>query len=155
MEVVVQYCILIWFKFQTSDSVLILRDGNSTIYPLAKDCVDSIRDPHWLDLPPVRCIGAGTHALSVAAGSNLKNQVAVIVLALESQVLMPRILRCDFEGVKQVLMNLEQEASKSITSIKIQFGGGGGGIGVHDGCEFSKQSSHDNFIVYFHYFMLG
>lgn len=108
-----QYCILlICFKFQTSDSVLILRDGNSTIYPLAKDCVDSIRDPHWLDLPPVRCIGAGTHALSVAAGSNLKNQVAVIVLALESQVLMPRLLRCDYEGVKQVLMSLEQEASK-------------------------------------------
>ncbi|XP_021934340.1 E3 ubiquitin-protein ligase UBR5 isoform X2 [Zootermopsis nevadensis] len=97
---------------ETSESVLILRDGNSTIYPLAKDCVDSIRDPHWLDLPPVRCVGAGTHALSVATGSNLKNQVAVIVLALESQVLMPRILRCDFEGVKQVLLNLEQEASK-------------------------------------------
>lgn len=74
--------------------------------------MDSIRDPHWLDLPPVRCVGAGTHALSVATGSNLKNQVAVIVLALESQVLMPRILRCDFEGVKQVLLNLEQEASK-------------------------------------------
>jgi E3 ubiquitin-protein ligase EDD1 len=95
---------------ETSESVLILRDGNSTIYPLAKDCVDSIRDPHWLDLPPVRCIGAGTHALSVPPGSNLKNQVAVIVLALESQVLMPRILRCDIEGVKQVLLNLEQDA---------------------------------------------
>ncbi|KAJ9581588.1 hypothetical protein L9F63_023235, partial [Diploptera punctata] len=95
---------------ETSESVLILRDGNSTIYPLAKDCVDSIRDPHWLDLPPVRCVGAGTHALSVATGSNLKNQVAVIVLALESQLLMPRILRCDFEGVKQVLLNLEQES---------------------------------------------
>jgi len=101
-----------YFTFQTSESVLILRDGNSTIYPLAKDCVDSIRDPHWLDLPPVRCIGAGTHALSVPPGSNLKNQVAVIVLALESQVLMPRILRCDIEGVKQVLLNLEQDASK-------------------------------------------
>ncbi|PSN30861.1 hypothetical protein C0J52_20667 [Blattella germanica] len=94
----------------TSESVLILRDGNSTIYPLAKDYVDSIRDPHWLDLPPVRCVGAGTHALSVASGSNLKNQVAVIVLALESQMLMPRILRCDFEGVKQILLNLEQDS---------------------------------------------
>ncbi|XP_069676360.1 E3 ubiquitin-protein ligase UBR5 isoform X2 [Periplaneta americana] len=94
---------------ETSESVLILRDGNSTIYPLAKDCVDSIRDPHWLDLPPVRCVGAGTHALSVASGSNLKNQVAVIVLALESQLLMPRILRCDLEGIKQVLLNLEQD----------------------------------------------
>nr|CAD7394223.1 unnamed protein product [Timema cristinae] len=101
---------------ETSDSVLILRDGNSTIYPLAKDCMESIRDPHWLDLPPVRCVGAGTHALSVASSANLKNQVALIVLALEPQVLMPRILRCDLEGVKQVLATLDQEA-KSCASV--------------------------------------
>nr|CAD7453418.1 unnamed protein product [Timema tahoe] len=99
---------------ETSDSVLILRDGNSTIYPLAKDCMESIRDPHWLDLPPVRCVGAGTHALSVASSANLKNQVALIVLALEPQVLMPRILRCDLEGVKQVLATLDQEASECL-----------------------------------------
>ncbi|XP_067014137.2 E3 ubiquitin-protein ligase UBR5 isoform X4 [Anabrus simplex] len=93
---------------EANESVLLLRDGNSTIYPLAKDCVDSIRDPHWLDLPPVRSVGAGTHALSsVTSGSNLKNQVALLVLAVETQLLMPRILRCDLEGVKQVLATLE------------------------------------------------
>ncbi|XP_063230682.1 E3 ubiquitin-protein ligase UBR5 isoform X3 [Bacillus rossius redtenbacheri] len=92
---------------ETSESVLILRDGNGTIYPLAKDCVESIRDPLWLDLPPVRCMGAGTHALSVASSANLKNQVALVVLALESQLLMPRLLRCDLEGVRQVLAGLD------------------------------------------------
>ncbi|KAG8228758.1 hypothetical protein J437_LFUL008199 [Ladona fulva] len=125
-----------------SESVLILRDGNGAIYPLAKDCVDSIRDPHWLDLPPLRCIGVGTHTLQgsssscastsssggasgappasssssvpasqiISQTSSMKQQVAVIVLAVETQVLMPRIMRCDLEGVRQVLAGLEMEA---------------------------------------------
>lgn len=42
----------------------------------------------------------------------MKNQVALVVLALEQQLLMPRILRCDLDGVRQVLMQLESEASK-------------------------------------------
>lgn len=96
---------------ECSESILILRDGNSTIYPLAKDCAEAVRDPQWLDLPPVRCVSAGTLALSVTS-QNMKNQVALIVMALEQQLLMPRILRCDLDGVRQVLVQLESETSK-------------------------------------------
>ena len=49
-----------------SEFVSLLLDGNRTVYPLVKDCTssaDSIRDPVWLDLPPVAAVGLGTHAL--------------------------------------------------------------------------------------------
>ncbi|KAK7870183.1 hypothetical protein R5R35_012737 [Gryllus longicercus] len=118
---------------EANESVLLLRDGNSTIYPLAKDCVDSIRDPHWLDLPPVRCVGAGTHSLGGGSGgatsasqgsgnvaNNLKSQVALLVLAIESQLLMPRILRCDLDGVKQVLASLEHDAKATSSTNTLQ-----------------------------------
>ncbi|KRT83810.1 hypothetical protein AMK59_4307, partial [Oryctes borbonicus] len=94
---------------ESSETILILRDGNSTIYPLAKDCADAIRDPQTLDLPPVRSVGAGTVILSGTA-PNLKNQVAIIVFALEQQLLMPKVLRCDVEGARQVLAQLELDA---------------------------------------------
>lgn len=94
---------------------MILRDGNNTIYPIAKDCADAIRDPNWLDLVPVNCIGAATIPISSCSNSsNLKNQVAVIALAFDNLLLMPRILRCDYESVKQVFCNLEQDLSKCI-----------------------------------------
>ncbi|XP_026278748.1 E3 ubiquitin-protein ligase UBR5 [Frankliniella occidentalis] len=102
---------------ESGQSVLLLRDGNSAICPLAKDCVEAIRDPHWLDLPPIRCIGTGIHALTaVAASTNLKNQVALLVLALESQILMSKVLRCDIEGIKQVLNSLDSEAKLGVTN---------------------------------------
>lgn len=97
---------------QSNDSVLLLRDGNSTLCPLAKDSVDSIRDAQWLDLPPVRCIGTGIHTLTSVTTPALKNQVALIVLALSNQLLMSRVLRCDIDGVRQILQSLEQEPSK-------------------------------------------
>lgn len=78
---------------------------------MAKDCADAVRDPQWLDLPPVKCVTAGTLALNITS-SNMKNQVALVVLALEQQLLMPRILRCDLEGVRQILIQLEGETSK-------------------------------------------
>lgn len=97
--------------FQCMETVLLLRDGNSTLYPLVKDCADAIRDPLPLDLPPVRCIGTGMVALT-GTTQNQKNQVAVAVLALEQQQLMPKILRCDVEGTRQVLIQLEADSSK-------------------------------------------
>ncbi|XP_056647890.1 E3 ubiquitin-protein ligase hyd isoform X1 [Diorhabda sublineata] len=93
---------------ESSESILILRDGNNTIYPLAKDCADAIRDPQFLDLPPVKCLTAGTMALS-GTGTNMKNQVAIVIFALEHQLLMPKILRCDLEGVRQVLAQLDSD----------------------------------------------
>ncbi|CAL1688637.1 unnamed protein product [Lasius platythorax] len=95
---------------------MILRDGNNTIYPIAKDCADAIRDPNWLDLVPVNCIGAATIPISSCSNSsNLKNQVAVIALAFDNLLLMPRILRCDYESVKQVFCNLEQDLKNNLT----------------------------------------
>lgn len=90
---------------------MILRDGNNTIYPIAKDCADVIRDPNWLDLVPLLCIGAATIPIPNQPSSNLKNQVAVIALAFDNLLLMPRILRCDFDGVKQIFSNIEQDLS--------------------------------------------
>lgn len=87
----------------------ILRDGNGTLYPLIKDCLEAIKDPLLVDLPPITCIGTGIHALP-HVGVQQKNQVGVLVMAIEQQVLMNKILRCDVEGVRQVLTNLDHEA---------------------------------------------
>ena len=66
------------------DAVMLLQDGNKTLYPLTKNATGGIRDPVWLDLPPARCLDLGTHYLNhISLGSNLKNKVAVIVMALE------------------------------------------------------------------------
>lgn len=98
---------------QNTECSMILRDGNNTIYPMAKDCAEAIRDPNWLDLVPVLCIGASTIPIpSCTNSSNLKNQVAVIALVFDNLLLLPRILRCDFDGVKQVFVNLEQDPSE-------------------------------------------
>ncbi|KAK7086288.1 E3 ubiquitin-protein ligase ubr5 [Halocaridina rubra] len=99
-----------------SENVAILRDGNSTLYPLSKDCVDSIKDPHWPDLPPVSCLGVATHFLH-GAGAHQKNHVALLVLALNTQTLMPKILRCDPEGVRQVLALIENEPPGSVSNL--------------------------------------
>ncbi|BES97694.1 Ubiquitin-protein ligase [Nesidiocoris tenuis] len=95
---------------EMSDSVLLLRDGNSTLCPLAKDSVDSIRDSQWLDLPPLKCIAAAPHSLSVSTPTNLKTQAALIILAVQPQILMPSILRCDIETVKHILLGLEHDS---------------------------------------------
>ncbi|XP_076242470.1 E3 ubiquitin-protein ligase hyd isoform X1 [Calliopsis andreniformis] len=98
---------------------MILRDGNSTIYPLAKDCANAIRDPNWLDLGPVHCIGASTIPIPNCSNStNMKNQVAVIALAFDNLLLMPRILRCDYDSVKQVFCNLEQDHKNNAAQIQ-------------------------------------
>lgn len=104
-------CSIVLFTFQNIECSMILRDGNNTIYPIAKDCADAIRDPNWLDLVPVNCIGAATIPIPICS-TNLKNQVAVIALAFDNLLLMPRILRCDYESVKQVFRNMEQDLSK-------------------------------------------
>lgn len=59
-----------------------LQDGNGAIYPLAKDYNSGIRDPMWLNLPPVRCLGMRVQALPNTILSQ-KNKAAVIVLAVE------------------------------------------------------------------------
>ncbi|XP_078331394.1 E3 ubiquitin-protein ligase UBR5-like isoform X2 [Crassostrea virginica] len=93
----------------TGDELLVqLQDGNGALYPLAKDCAEGIRDPLWLNLPPVRALGIRVQCLT-PLGTNLKNKACVLVLAVEHQVLVPHILRCDVEKVKSILSSMEQE----------------------------------------------
>ena len=94
------------------ENVLILRDGNNTIYPLVNDCVDSIRDPQWLDLQPIKCVAAASLTLN-SIGVNLKSQVAILAFVPEVQFLMPRILRCDFKGFKAAIAQLEIAEGRS------------------------------------------
>ncbi|XP_062606641.1 E3 ubiquitin-protein ligase UBR5-like isoform X3 [Saccostrea cucullata] len=93
----------------TGDELLVqLQDGNGALYPLAKDCAEGIRDPLWLNLPPVRALGMRVQCLN-SVGNNMKNKACVLVLAVEHQKLIPHILRCDLEKVKSILLSLEQE----------------------------------------------
>ncbi|XP_053571897.1 E3 ubiquitin-protein ligase UBR5 [Bombina bombina] len=91
------------------ESPIILRDGNGTIYPMAKDCMGGIRDPDWLDLPPISSLGMGVHSLTnLPANSTIKKKAAIIIMAVEKQTLMQQILRCDYEACRQYLINIEQ-----------------------------------------------
>lgn len=73
------------FFFQ--ESPIILRDGNGTIYPMAKDCMGGIRDPDWLDLPPINSLGMGVHSLAnLPSNSTIKKKAAIIIMAVEVNV---------------------------------------------------------------------
>ena len=107
-------------RFQStgeSEFVSILMDGNKTVYPMVKDSTpsaDSIKDPHWLDLLPIGALGLGTHALP-HVGSGKKNEVAVIVMAFVPQIILPKILQCDLEGVRRVVADLELDPTAEST----------------------------------------
>ncbi|KAG7237304.1 hypothetical protein INR49_032487 [Caranx melampygus] len=67
------------------ESPIILRDGNGTIYPMAKDCMGGIRDPDWLDLPPINSLGMGVHSLAnLPSNSTIKKKAAIIIMAVEA-----------------------------------------------------------------------
>ena len=105
-----------------SEFVSMLMDGNQTIYPLVKDqtpSADSIKDPMLLDLPPIQALGLGTHALP-HIGNGKKNEVAVIVLSFVAQLIMPKILQCDFEAVKRFVASLEADPNTVTTQELIQ-----------------------------------
>ncbi|RWS30595.1 E3 ubiquitin-protein ligase hyd-like isoform X4 [Leptotrombidium deliense] len=92
-----------------NENITLLRDGNGALYPLAKNCIDSIKDPITLDMAPTQSIGIGISPVKDCA-PNQKNQIAVIVLALENQMLIPAILRSDPEYVRLTLASLEKES---------------------------------------------
>lgn len=87
---------------------VILRDGNGAIYPMAKDCLEGIRDPLWLDMVPLHSLGMGIQSIPNVAPTS-KNRVAVIALILEPQPLVPLILRTDVEKVKSLISSIENE----------------------------------------------
>jgi len=61
---------------------LLLRDGNGAIYPVAKDCLDGIRDPLWFDMAPLCSLSMAIQSLP-GAGPPSKSRLAIIALALE------------------------------------------------------------------------
>lgn len=51
---------------------------------MAKDCMGGIRDPDWLDLPPISSLGMGVHSLTnLPANSTIKKKAAIIIMAVE------------------------------------------------------------------------
>ena len=73
--------------FFLQESPIILRDGNGTIYPMAKDCMGGIRDPDWLDLPPINSLGMGVHSLAnLPSNSTIKKKAAIIIMAVEVNI---------------------------------------------------------------------
>ncbi|CAH0698940.1 unnamed protein product [Spodoptera exigua] len=104
-----------------SEPVVMMLDGNGALYPVSRDCVGMVREPPALNLAPARALAAHAlplhpHAAAAAAAhphhSALKSQVALIILVPEPQLMMPRVLRCDLDGVRQVLHQLESDTSK-------------------------------------------
>ncbi|OTF79788.1 E3 ubiquitin-protein ligase UBR5-like protein, partial [Euroglyphus maynei] len=99
-------------------TVVLCRDGNGTLYPLAKDCTNMvIREPISLNLGPISTIGLGIFSLpninnggalsyatsSSSSSQSTKTHAAILALTLERQYLMPAILNCDLEGVRECL----------------------------------------------------
>lgn len=100
-----------------SEPVVIMLDGNNALYPIARDCVGCVREPPALNLPPTLAITAHAlpllpHLAAQPHHSALKSQVALIILVPEPQMMMPCVLRCDLDGVRQLLHQLEAEGSK-------------------------------------------
>ncbi|XP_071854621.1 E3 ubiquitin-protein ligase UBR5-like isoform X3 [Apostichopus japonicus] len=103
------------------DPVTMLLDGNKTLYPVAKNAIGGIRDPTWLDLPPLQALGIGVHFLThPGLGTNMKTKAAVIAVAVKNQMLMPHILRCDYEAVSHFLSNLQLETNSWVKEQRMQ-----------------------------------
>lgn len=82
--------------FPLKESPIILRDGNGTIYPMVKDCVGGIRDPDWLDLPPINSLGMGVHSLAnLPSNSTIKKKAAIIIMAVEVKMSSMCLLSAD------------------------------------------------------------
>lgn len=65
-----------------------------------------MREPQWLDLGPVRCMGIGSYTVT---SPHVKAVTAIIVLDVEQQILMSRILKSNLESVKLLVQQLTAE----------------------------------------------
>ena len=83
---------------------MLLLDGNSCIYAMHKLGNDCMSPPGWLDLPALRCAAIATIPMPRSAGQNTGCGRGVLtVLGLEAYSLMPHVLRCDVERVREIL----------------------------------------------------
>lgn len=92
-----------------SDVAVTLRDGNGSLYPLAKDFLDSLKEPQPLDMAPVQAMSMAVHPLKDPNNASRIVPTLVIALALESQILIPAVLRSDPEFVRLTLASLDKE----------------------------------------------
>jgi len=90
-----------------NESILILRDGNGTIYPLAKDCNNAIKEPINLDLPPVQAMSM---CFTPLKDSTTKNQLAINLIILENQHLIPPILQSDPDYLRSTLNSFDKNS---------------------------------------------
>ncbi|XP_045489439.1 E3 ubiquitin-protein ligase hyd isoform X4 [Pieris rapae] len=100
-----------------SEPVVMMLDGNNALYPIARDCVGMVREPPPLNLAPARAITAHAlplhpHGAAHSSHAPLKSQVALIIIVPEPQLMMPRVLRCDLDGLRQLLHQLETDNNK-------------------------------------------
>ncbi|XP_059176788.1 E3 ubiquitin-protein ligase UBR5-like isoform X3 [Physella acuta] len=96
---------------------LVLCDGNGAIYPLAKDCNENIRDPIWLDLPPVTSVAIKVQKLPSLAAVG-KESALIMAFTVKHQSLIPHIIRADLNKVKAVVASLEEESKEGSTCPK-------------------------------------
>lgn len=113
------------FTAGENEITTLVRDGNGTIYPVAKDCTDSVRDPLTIDMGPANAVGIGINPIRDSSDGQ-KNQVAVIVLCLKNQIMTPAILRSDPDLVRSTLASLEststaaaKEAQQSVVQERV------------------------------------
>lgn len=92
-----------------SEVAVTLRDGNGSLYPLAKDFLDSLREPQPLDMAPVQALAMAVHPTRDPNNHNRTNPALVMAMAIENQILIPAVLRSDPEFVRLTLASLEQE----------------------------------------------
>ena len=91
-----------------NDNILLLRDGNGTIYPLAKDCNNAIKEPINLDLPPIQAMAM---CFTPLKDSSTKNQLAINLIILENQSIIPSILQSDPDYLRLNLNLFEKNST--------------------------------------------
>lgn len=92
-----------------SDVAVTLRDGNGSLYPLSKDFLDSLKEPQPLDMAPIQALSMAVHPLRDSSNPSRVNPTLVMAMALESQILIPAVLRSDPEFVRLTLASLDRE----------------------------------------------
>ncbi|XP_031552973.1 E3 ubiquitin-protein ligase UBR5-like isoform X3 [Actinia tenebrosa] len=93
------------------DSLLMMTDPNGTLFPLCRNFIGSIKDPTWIDIPPLQCLGVGV--TSLRPGTECKSRAIVVVMAMEPQKLMSYVLDCDYEGIQNFLELMGSSAAST------------------------------------------
>ncbi|XP_068706016.1 E3 ubiquitin-protein ligase UBR5-like [Montipora foliosa] len=92
------------------DSLIMMTDANGGLFPLSKNFLGTVKDPAWMDIPPLQSLGVGV--TSVRPGSECKARALVVVLAVESQQLMSHVLKCDWDAIRHFLTFLEENPAQ-------------------------------------------